>query len=92
MKIIILGALRSQSSHSVVVENSGQEYQIAVDQSVYYTEHCSQDSVTTLKLKTARNFINYESTEKILRFASTTKISKVSGKMLSFIFLFFLYD
>ncbi|XP_075224050.1 nidogen isoform X2 [Lycorma delicatula] len=71
------GVLRSQSSHSIRADNTGQEYQISVDQAVYFNELCPVDNLS-LKLKTARIFINYENTEKILRFSATSKISKIS--------------
>lgn len=76
------------------VTNQEMEQEIAFDQTVLFNnESCSlnrqsqnvgagssKNVYSYYRVKTARNFISYESNEQILRFAATSKVSLLTGK------------
>ncbi|KAL1109917.1 hypothetical protein AAG570_014151 [Ranatra chinensis] len=75
------GVFRSQSEHVVQIENSTVTFLFQKDETIEFNEYCSdanQDFVN-LRLKSARNFILFDTKEGILRFSSTNKVSKSSG-------------
>ena len=42
--------------------------------------HTALAVATVLKLRVARNFVTYDATEKIIRYAMTSKVSAVNGR------------
>lgn len=86
------GMIQSQTSYIVTVENSPEQFPVTVEQTISYTEYCpSSVNEGTFRVKAARNFISYEETENILRFAATNKISSLSGCDNNFYLLIYSY-
>ena len=77
------GVILSQSSLHFQLDGSPLDTPYSVEQVIQYNECAySQKNVSTSRLKVARNFISYESREKILRYAMTNKISPLGGMSL----------
>ncbi|XP_054262351.1 nidogen isoform X2 [Macrosteles quadrilineatus] len=73
------GKVTSQSTYVIYADNSQDQFPVSVEQTISFDEHCpSAYPEGSLRLKAARNFISYEETENILRFAATNKISSLS--------------
>uniref|UniRef100_A0A1B6D9X9 Nidogen n=1 Tax=Clastoptera arizonana TaxID=38151 RepID=A0A1B6D9X9_9HEMI len=75
------GVLKAQGTVKITEESTEEELVVmTIDQTIHYTEWCTASPIITapLRMKSARNFISYEDTESILRFASTNKISLLS--------------
>ncbi|XP_065209284.1 nidogen [Planococcus citri] len=73
---------------NIISTGQEEQYEVSLDQTVHFNESCLLNSnnisandqgqrsqYTYYRVKTARNFINYESRENILRFAATNKVS-----------------
>ncbi|KAJ9588281.1 hypothetical protein L9F63_018354, partial [Diploptera punctata] len=72
------GVILSQSSLHYTVDGSPLEVPYTIEQVIKYNECAySQKNISTYRLKVGRNFISYESREKILRYAMTNKITPV---------------
>lgn len=73
--------IHSKTSYTVSVDNSPEEFPVTVEQTISYTEYCSTSNQQgAFRVKAARNFISFEETERILRFAATNKIASLLGR------------
>lgn len=81
------GLIRSRSSHSYIVEGTSQENPFTVEQTIEYDE-CPWASpvpleMDTITMKVGRNYIIYDLTQQIARYAITSKVSPVDGMILN---------
>jgi nidogen (entactin) len=78
------GLLRSRSSHTYVIEGTSQEHPFTIEQTVGF-EECPwappvPPELNTLSTKVGRHYIVYDSSQEIVRYAITSKVSPVDGK------------
>lgn len=79
-------------SKNIISTGQEEQYEVSLDQTIHFNESCLLNSnnitandpsqrpqYTYYRVKTARNFISYESRENILRFAATSKVSLLTG-------------
>jgi nidogen (entactin) len=78
----LLGLILSQSSLKFQLDGSPVDNPFSIEQVIRYNECLySPKNVSTYRLKVARNFISYESREKIIRYAMTNKVTPLGGKV-----------
>lgn len=75
------GLILSQSSLKFQLDGSPVDNPFNVEQVIRYSECLySPKNVSTYRLKVARNFISYESREKIIRYAMTNKVTPLGDE------------
>ena len=79
------GLISSKTEHLLTVEGSNEVITFTVDQTVSWDEcsgsqglHLTRASSSTMRLSSARNFIIYDRTEQIVRYAMTSSISPLA--------------
>lgn len=78
----LLGLIVSHSSLKFQWDGNPLDNLFNVEQVIRYSECIySPKNISTYRLKVARNFISYEAREKIIRYAMTSKVTPLSGKI-----------
>jgi hypothetical protein len=77
-----LGLILSHSSLKFQLDGNPLDNPFNVEQVIRYNECIySPKNISTYRLKVARNFISYEAREKIIRYAMTSKVTPLGGKI-----------
>jgi len=78
----LLGLIVSHSSLKFQWDGNPLDNLFNVEQVIRYSECVySPKNISTYRLKVARNFISYEAREKIIRYAMTSKVTPLGGKI-----------
>jgi hypothetical protein len=80
--LLLLGLILSHSSLKFQLDGNPEDTPYNIEQVIRYSECIySPKNISTYRLKVARNFISYEAREKIIRYAMTSKVTPLGGKI-----------